>query len=374
MLSVAWLRVVTLALVAGLFLVLDAGTFSSEAQQVIRSNEIVKRLLGNKNRRKAKRNKASKTLRNISRELRRRLKKAKKPPRNRALSLPLRPGRQKPKARPVKRSLPLKPDRVRPKSATLKPGRKKTKAARIKPKRRKAKAATIKPSRKRARAAPHNPGRKRAAKNKNGGVSYARQAKPSHTGNRNRQRKRAITGGSVAFTSAGSDLSPSETMTSTRRATNPFGGGRQVISGSQLDDPTVLSVSNEPVGGAYSEEDYAENSIDLTVHFDLGSWVITPQARPALKELALALLDPELDNTRVLIAGHTDARGSNEMNLELSNQRALSIRNHLVEQFGIGPDRLEVVGFGEERPVIADDPYDGRNRRVQIVNLGETSH
>lgn len=73
---------------------------------------------------------------------------------------------------------------------------------------------------------------------------------------------------------------------------------------------------------------------------------------------------------RVSIEGHTDSRGSEAFNLDLSTRRAEAVRRALVEQ-GVNSDRLQVVGLGEEFPIASNDTEFGRqqNRRVEIVIL-----
>ena len=69
----------------------------------------------------------------------------------------------------------------------------------------------------------------------------------------------------------------------------------------------------------------------------------------------------------IRIEGHTDSQGSSSYNLRLSQDRAASVRAYLIQQ-GIAPDRMESVGFGEERPVDTNDTPEGRavNRRVEF--------
>ena len=75
---------------------------------------------------------------------------------------------------------------------------------------------------------------------------------------------------------------------------------------------------------------------------------------------------------RFQIAGHTDASGSAEYNRRLSRDRAETVRRFLVTR-GIDPDRLEVVGNGEDELLLPDWPLHAGNRRVEIRNLGERS-
>jgi OmpA-OmpF porin, OOP family len=73
-------------------------------------------------------------------------------------------------------------------------------------------------------------------------------------------------------------------------------------------------------------------------------------------------------NGTVLVEGNTDDTGSSEDNLRLSQLRAQSVRDFLVAS-GVAPLRVQAVGYGETRPVAANDSAAGRqqNRRVEIV-------
>ena len=110
-------------------------------------------------------------------------------------------------------------------------------------------------------------------------------------------------------------------------------------------------------------------SIDVEVFFAYDSSAILPQALPKLITLGQALSDPELRGSSFLIAGHTDARGSDFYNLELSNARAQAVKRFLVSNFHIDPESLITLGFGEEQLKNPHSPSSGENRRVQIVNV-----
>lgn len=110
-------------------------------------------------------------------------------------------------------------------------------------------------------------------------------------------------------------------------------------------------------------------TLDLAVPFDFDSAAINPQAAAILQRLAAALKDDRLSASVFLVGGHTDARGSDGYNLDLSKRRAHSVRRYLIEVFGIAPKKLVAVGFGEEQLKNRLDPEAAENRRVQLVNL-----
>ncbi len=102
------------------------------------------------------------------------------------------------------------------------------------------------------------------------------------------------------------------------------------------------------------------------VLFDTGKATLKPGADLSLNRLATYLrANP---NTRVQIEGHTDSRGSDEYNQELSERRAQAVATALESQ-GIPADRVQAVGRGKSFPVASNDTPAGRqqNRRVEIV-------
>ena len=72
---------------------------------------------------------------------------------------------------------------------------------------------------------------------------------------------------------------------------------------------------------------------------------------------------------KVYIVGHTDNPGGFDYNMSLSQRRAKSVVDQLVQSYGIAPDRLRPVGAGMIAPVAPNDDEAGRskNRRVEIV-------
>jgi outer membrane protein OmpA-like peptidoglycan-associated protein len=114
----------------------------------------------------------------------------------------------------------------------------------------------------------------------------------------------------------------------------------------------------------------ARPAIDLTIYFDYNSAEVGPKAVPALVELGRALSSDALKGTRFLLAGHTDAKGSDTYNLKLSQRRADAIKQFLMTQFRVDEQRLLAIGYGKEQPKNTADPLADENRRVQVVNFG----
>ena len=120
-------------------------------------------------------------------------------------------------------------------------------------------------------------------------------------------------------------------------------------------------------------EDSKSPNVDVQILFAFNSADILPEAKPSLDELGKALTDPKLTGGAFLIAGHTDAKGSDEYNLALSQRRAASVKAFLVETYKVDEGRLSVIGFGEEQLKNKEDPLADENRRVQIVNTGSAT-
>lgn len=111
------------------------------------------------------------------------------------------------------------------------------------------------------------------------------------------------------------------------------------------------------------------NGLNLNIEFDFDKATIKPESDPVLDALAEALQSPELAGRKIVIAGHTDSKGSDAYNLALSIKRAAAIKTYLVERKGLDPNLIETVGYGKSRPLaVGGTPEDmQRNRRVEIT-------
>lgn len=103
------------------------------------------------------------------------------------------------------------------------------------------------------------------------------------------------------------------------------------------------------------------------VYFAVDKDVILPVSFGVLDQVA-ATLKSHPDISHVRIEGHTDDTGTEDYNLDLSQRRADNVRQFLMDA-GIGAGRLTAVGYGESRPVVANDDDAGRaaNRRVEFI-------
>ena len=110
----------------------------------------------------------------------------------------------------------------------------------------------------------------------------------------------------------------------------------------------------------------APGRADLMISFVSGSAVLTEQAKANANQFIAALASPKLAGMRFAIEGHTDAVGSRELNLDLSQRRAQAVVAYLTEK-GVNRSLLDVHGYGFDRPLDTGNPRSPSNRRVEVV-------
>ena len=114
----------------------------------------------------------------------------------------------------------------------------------------------------------------------------------------------------------------------------------------------------------------ANGNIDLVmpgnITFAFDSASLNPSFRPTLDKLAATM--NEYNQNTVTIAGHTDSVGNPSYNMNLSRDRANSVRNYLVSS-GVASNRINVVAYGQTRPIADNNSDYGRqqNRRVELT-------
>ena len=106
------------------------------------------------------------------------------------------------------------------------------------------------------------------------------------------------------------------------------------------------------------------------VLFELGQTQLQPGARDNLVDV-VDLLQSEPER-RIRIEGHTDSSGPASTNIRISEARAQSVKDSLVSM-GIGSERIQAIGMGEEFPIASNETEEGRsqNRRVDVILLNE---
>ncbi len=112
-------------------------------------------------------------------------------------------------------------------------------------------------------------------------------------------------------------------------------------------------------------------SASLLITFETNSAELTPRAKQSLDIVGKALLSDKLATFRFAIQGHADPRGDSEGNLRLSQLRAESVRQYLVQNKHVDESRLEAVGKGDKELMNPANPIAPENRRVTIINLAQ---
>ena len=113
--------------------------------------------------------------------------------------------------------------------------------------------------------------------------------------------------------------------------------------------------------------------LDADVLFDFDKYTLRPEANDTLRKLGLVVAD--YPKSPLLIEGYTDSKGEHAYNMKLSENRANTVKNWLVQNAGIQAGRINTRGWGETKPVAPNKNPDGsdnpagrqKNRRVQIT-------
>ena len=173
-----------------------------------------------------------------------------------------------------------------------------------------------------------------------------------------------------------------------------FGGSKAVAAA-----PAVLApVAPAPVADGDDDKDGVANSLDkcpgtptsvvvdangcpkmltetvakeIRVLFDTNKSVVKPAFNAEIE--AVAKLMKEYPTAKVEVQGHTDSRGSAQLNDQLSQDRANAVADVLTKTYGIAADRVSAKGYGASQPVADNKTAEGqaKNRRVVAVAQGE---
>ncbi len=103
------------------------------------------------------------------------------------------------------------------------------------------------------------------------------------------------------------------------------------------------------------------------IYFDFASDTLRAESKAVLDEIAEAMR--KHPDWKLRVEGHTDNIGGDSYNLDLSNRRAAAVKQALVTQYRIDPEKFTTAGFGASRPVATNGTMEGRalNRRVELV-------
>ena len=138
-------------------------------------------------------------------------------------------------------------------------------------------------------------------------------------------------------------------------------GGDNAGAGA-VDPNAGYGANTGAVDGSLSEE--AALRAITTFYFEYDSSDLKPEA---MRSLDVHAKDLKSNGARVVLEGNTDERGTREYNMALGERRAKAVQRYLVLQ-GVSPAKLELVSYGEERPVATgnDEQSWAQNRRVEL--------
>lgn len=167
----------------------------------------------------------------------------------------------------------------------------------------------------------------------------------------------AIATSILALLLAGCDGSPSEERPAPTPTPTPSATASEPVSIIRPDIEEAADIPLEP--------------LDVTIGFPDGGSALDDKALAALSDLMETRQQRE--GVPIVLRGHSDAGGRDEVNLRVSRQRAEAVRDWLVEN-GVAEDRITLIAFGEQNPVAPNALPDGspnekgreRNRRVEI--------
>ncbi len=126
-----------------------------------------------------------------------------------------------------------------------------------------------------------------------------------------------------------------------------------------------VAVVMEEVPPAPEPEPAVPVRVELDVKFDFDKSKVKEESYGDIKSLADFM--SQYPATSTTVEGHTDSVGTDAYNQKLSERRANAVREVLVNQYGVGGERVNAVGYGESRPVADNATSEGRaiNRRVE---------
>ncbi|MBA3916123.1 MAG: OmpA family protein, partial [Acidobacteriales bacterium] len=117
------------------------------------------------------------------------------------------------------------------------------------------------------------------------------------------------------------------------------------------------------------EQELSKNkkAVVYGIYFDFNSDKIKPESKQVLDEIAAALKDNP--DWKLTVDGHTDNIGGDAYNLDLSKRRSASVKQALITQYHIAPERLSSTGSGVAGAIDTNDTIIGRshNRRVELT-------
>lgn len=143
------------------------------------------------------------------------------------------------------------------------------------------------------------------------------------------------------------------------------GGAAGAIVGAMMDKQERELRQIEGIDVTRTDEDELKVTVRNEILFDFDSAALRSSSRDELREMAGVF--NKYNDTTIVVAGHTDSRGTAAYNQRLSERRANAVSNYL-EDVGVRGSRIDAIGYGESRPKATNSTSSGRqaNRRVEL--------
>jgi outer membrane protein OmpA-like peptidoglycan-associated protein len=133
--------------------------------------------------------------------------------------------------------------------------------------------------------------------------------------------------------------------------------------------PVAVEAEDAAVSGPEPAAAPSGVGLGFNLQFAFDSVELLPDSQPYIDRLGEVLGSPDNAGKQLLIIGHTDASGADSYNAQLSERRAVAVRDYLATSWNIDVSLLQIQGAGESQPLEGTDPLDGINRRVEFFAL-----
>lgn len=167
----------------------------------------------------------------------------------------------------------------------------------------------------------------------------------------------------------GSQAASSQSAGASTSATSSTGSVKPGDGSVVIKDDASAGINRTTAGGngaTASKSPITVNGVPFeNVYFDYDKYEIHEEFRASLMKLSNYMVSNA--STKVMVEGHCDERGTNEYNIALGDLRAKAVKGYLTAS-GIADGRIDVVTYGEERPVctISEESCWWQNRRAYL--------
>lgn len=147
-----------------------------------------------------------------------------------------------------------------------------------------------------------------------------------------------------------------------------FNPPKPIVAVEPTPEPIVIAPPPPPAPEA--EPEVRTITVRLNVEFEFDKAVVRAIYGDELEAIANAM--KAHDDIDLVLEGHTDSMGPDEYNQNLSERRVTAVEAKLAEMYGIDPERVSTVGYGEARPIADNSSKEGRARNRRVI--GELSY